>query len=314
MNSRNQLSTESISKIILPALFAVLLFVVAIFGIALPTLSNNLIDQKKKQITVLTQTVWNVLANYDNEVKSGNIPLEMAQTLVKREIRGLRYGPDGKDYFWINDLRPFMLMHPYFPELEGMDVSNYTDQTGKFIFKEVVNQVQNKEAGFVPYWWQWKDNPKRISPKLSYIKLFKPWGWIIGTGVYLDDVQSESAKVSRNLVISSIVIMLLVIFLLAQIVYKSTKEIRERKIAEDKVYQYQNNLEQLVRERTTELENALVEVKALSGMLPICASCKKIRDDQGYWNEIADYISEHSEAEFTHGICPNCAKKLYPNI
>jgi hypothetical protein len=61
-----------------------------------------------------------------------------------------------------------------------------------------------------------------------------------------------------------------------------------------------------------ELQKALDKVKTLSGMLPICASCKKIRDDKGYWNKIEAYIEKHSEAEFSHGICPECAKELYP--
>ena len=61
-----------------------------------------------------------------------------------------------------------------------------------------------------------------------------------------------------------------------------------------------------------ELQKALDRLKTLSGMLPICASCKKIRDDKGYWNKIEAYIEKHSEAEFSHGICPECAKELYP--
>ncbi|MCX5854579.1 MAG: hypothetical protein NTZ24_08445, partial [Deltaproteobacteria bacterium] len=61
-----------------------------------------------------------------------------------------------------------------------------------------------------------------------------------------------------------------------------------------------------------ELRDALSKIKTLSGMLPICASCKKIRDDTGYWNQIESYIKHHSEAEFSHGICPECAKILYP--
>jgi len=63
-----------------------------------------------------------------------------------------------------------------------------------------------------------------------------------------------------------------------------------------------------------ELTKALREVKKLSGLLPICASCKKIRDDRGYWNQIESYIRERSEAEFSHGICPDCARKLYPEF
>ncbi len=62
----------------------------------------------------------------------------------------------------------------------------------------------------------------------------------------------------------------------------------------------------------SELQNALHTIKVLHGILPICASCKKIRDDQGFWTQIELYIREHSEAEFTHGICPECATKLYP--
>jgi K+-sensing histidine kinase KdpD len=66
------------------------------------------------------------------------------------------------------------------------------------------------------------------------------------------------------------------------------------------------------KESNEELQEALDKVKQLSGLLPICASCKKIRDDKGYWNQIESYISKHSEAIFTHGICPECTKKIYP--
>ncbi len=84
---------------------------------------------------------------------------------------------------------------------------------------------------------------------------------------------------------------------------KLVNEIAERKKAE--------------RERESligQLRQALAEVNKLSGLLPICASCKRIRDDKGYWQQIEGYIRDHSEADFSHGICPECAKKLYPDI
>ncbi len=84
---------------------------------------------------------------------------------------------------------------------------------------------------------------------------------------------------------------------------KLLEEISERKKAEEQ-------REKLVHE----LQEALAKVKQLSGLLPICASCKKIKDDKGYWNQIEAYISEKSEAEFTHGLCPDCAKKYYEDI
>jgi PleD family two-component response regulator len=67
-----------------------------------------------------------------------------------------------------------------------------------------------------------------------------------------------------------------------------------------------------LEQRTRELEKALAEIKVLKGVIPICAQCKKIRDDQGCWNQLEAYISEHSDAEFSHGICPSCVKELYP--
>ena len=67
-----------------------------------------------------------------------------------------------------------------------------------------------------------------------------------------------------------------------------------------------------LNKKNQELELTLSEVKTLQGFLPICASCKKIRDDKGYWNQIEKYILDHSDVQFSHGICPECAKKLYP--
>ncbi len=75
----------------------------------------------------------------------------------------------------------------------------------------------------------------------------------------------------------------------------------------------QEQNEQL-KKKNSELQEALVKVKLLSGLLPICANCKKIRDDEGYWKDVTVYVQDHSEAEFSHGICPQCAKKLYPEF
>jgi PAS domain S-box-containing protein len=80
-------------------------------------------------------------------------------------------------------------------------------------------------------------------------------------------------------------------------------DITARKLAE-------NEREKLINE----LQEALAEVKRLSGLLPICSHCKKIRDDKGYWNRIESYLRDHSNAEFSHGICPECAKKYYPDF
>jgi len=86
-------------------------------------------------------------------------------------------------------------------------------------------------------------------------------------------------------------------------IYAAAQDVTERRQAREE------------RERLIlELQDALRKVKTLRGLLPICASCRKIRDDQGYWTSVEAYILEHSDAEFTHGICPDCARKLYPDF
>lgn len=103
-----------------------------------------------------------------------------------------------------------------------------------------------------------------------------------------------------------------------------TVEIEERRRAEGKLAKQRDHLEKTVkelekakaakRELISELQDALAEVKQLSGLLPICSHCKKIRDDEGYWKNVEEYITHHSEAEFSHSICPECLKELYPKF
>jgi hypothetical protein len=113
------------------------------------------------------------------------------------------------------------------------------------------------------------------------------------------------------------------LFLIFQtlVIFILTQNILKRKKAEASLQKARDDLEQRVVERTTELsksndelQKALDEVKTLRGIIPICSNCKKIRDDQGFWEQIESYIMAHSEAEFTHSICQECMKKLYPGL
>lgn len=108
---------------------------------------------------------------------------------------------------------------------------------------------------------------------------------------------------------------------IAKINRELRREVQERQRAEGALREVLEALESRVAERThdlvktnRQLEEALANVKILGGLLPICSACKKIRDDQGYWRQIESYIARHTEAVFTHGICPDCTKKLYPEV
>jgi signal transduction histidine kinase len=308
------ISKSDVIKFIIPPLLACGLFVITLFGLFLPISKSNLLDQKKESIAILTQTASTILSHYHTLVLSGELSQKTAQRIAAEQIRELRYGADNKNYFWINDLQPRMIMHPYRPDLEGQDLTSYTDLNHKRLFVEFVEKVNQKGSGYVPYLWQWKDLPEQIVPKISYVKLFEPWGWIIGTGVYLDDVHREFSQTSKKLVYISTLILFIIFILSIIIIRQGIKEAGKRRLVEQKLQDHYDQLEGLVKERTADLEKALSEVKLLSGFLPICASCKKIRDDKGYWNQIESYIQQHSEAEFSHSICPGCAKKLYPEF
>jgi GAF domain-containing protein len=92
------------------------------------------------------------------------------------------------------------------------------------------------------------------------------------------------------------------------------RELNERKKAEKALRTLNAELEQRVAERTLTLEKAFSKINQLQGIVPICCTCKKIRDDKGYWNLLEAYIEKHSDASFSHGICPECAKKYYPDL
>ncbi|GAB4339958.1 MAG: hypothetical protein Kow0089_13280 [Desulfobulbaceae bacterium] len=308
------LSKKDAFKFILPPLTACLLFAFTLFGVVLPLTREHLLEQKKEAIATLIQTAVETLDYYAGLVSAGQLTSEAARAMALQHFRTLRYGKDGKDYFWINDLEPRMIMHPYRQDLEGENLADYEDPARKRLFVEFVDVVNRQGSGFVPYLWQWKDDTEKIVPKLSYVSLYKPWGWIIGTGVYLDEIQHEFSLMSRKLVLISLAILFLIGSLSLIIIRQGIREYGKRRDAEQELERQNALLEETVRLRTASLEEALSQVKQLSGFLPICASCKKIRDDKGYWNQIESYIREHSEAEFSHSICPECAAELYPRF
>ncbi len=194
-----KLRNKALIRIVLPAFCTLLLFVTAIFFILLPQLEDSFLNRKKEMIHELTETVWSLLESYHERELSGELTQDDAQQRAILRIGKLRYGPENKDYFWINDMTPRMIMHPYRTDLVGKDVSDFKDSHGKHLFLAFVRLVRQKEAGYVQYMWQWKDDPEKIVPKISYIKEFKPWGWIVGTGIYIDDVHAELAAIRNKL-------------------------------------------------------------------------------------------------------------------
>ncbi len=130
---------------------------------------------------------YSVVAHYEAEARTGRLNVDEAKKLALEAVRGMRY--DGQEYFWINDMHPTMIMHATKPELDGKDLSNNADPNGKRLFVEMVNVVKADGAGEVHYMWP-KPGSDAPQPKISYVRGFAPWGWIVGSGVYVDAVEA----------------------------------------------------------------------------------------------------------------------------
>lgn len=140
---------------------------------------------EEKRLTDLVQTVNSLVKYYHAQEVSQQLTTEEAQKRALVAIEKLRF--EGNNYFWVNDMKPSMIMHPIKPELNGKDLSNFADPSGKKLFVEFVQVVESKESGFVEYMWP-KPGSDQPVEKLSYVTGFKPWGWIFGTGIYIDDL------------------------------------------------------------------------------------------------------------------------------
>ena len=126
-----------------------------------------------------------ILAWAHAQESGGHLSREQAQQLARRSIAALRY--DGNEYFWINDMHPRVVMHPIKPELDGKEVGDLKDPNGLPLFRAFVAKVQAEGKGFVAYQWP-KPGGTQAVDKVSYVQGFAPWGWIIGTGIYVDEV------------------------------------------------------------------------------------------------------------------------------
>ncbi len=201
--------------------------------------------QKEVHVKHLVETAVGIVDYCYKLEQSGKMTRKKAQELAKDIIKNLRYGSKKKDYFWINTYDVKMVMHPFRPDLTGKDLSGIHDPDGKYLFKEFVKVCKEKGAGFVRYKWQYYSDKNRIEPKLSYVMGFKPWGWIVGTGIYINDIDKEISSVKTRIiyVIAGIIFLISLIVVFSIVVF-SRKLLRDMKSATDHFHNVENgNLE-----------------------------------------------------------------------
>ncbi len=181
---RAKVSTIQGKLYMLSTVFVLMLTVV--FSLSLSDLHARLLSERQAQIKAEVDTATSLINSYVKRAEAGELTQEQAQTEAKKAIGALRYGKDG--YFWINDMTARMVMHPIKPKLDGRDLSAFRDAGGSLLFKDMVQLVQDKHAGFIRYLWPSPGSDKPID-KIAYVEGVSAWGWVVGTGLYLVDVE-----------------------------------------------------------------------------------------------------------------------------
>jgi len=149
---------------------------------------SMLLQERKDAVRQATEVAHGLLVHFHDQALKGQMSMDEAKQRALQAIKALRYS--GSEYFWINDMHPKMVMHPIRPELDGNDLTQNKDPNGKHLFMEMVKVVKAQGAGDVDYMWP---KPGHSTPvqKVSHVKGFAPWGWLVGSGVYIDTVDAS---------------------------------------------------------------------------------------------------------------------------
>ncbi len=178
--------------VLLSAIAAIVLILTAV--ISLYSLKHHLVLERQTKTRHLVEAAHSVVTNF-HRLQLAGMPEAEAQRQAIATLKAMRY--DGEEYFWINDMQPRMVMHPTKPELDGKDLSDIQDPQGKKLFVEFARTVREHKAGFIDYMWP-KPGLKDPVPKISYVQGFAPWGWVIGSGIYIDDVNAIFLSAAAN--------------------------------------------------------------------------------------------------------------------
>ncbi len=217
-------------KILSISITTIIVLILGVTFYILPYMEKHLMDEKILATEGVVETAASLIENYIHEAKEGKITTKEAMDRALDSIRVMRY--HGNEYFWVNDLEPKILMHGVNPDLIGKDASGIKDPNGKQIFVEFAKIAKEQGGGIVKYEWPKPGSTKPV-PKISYVKLIKEWGWVVGSGIYVDDVKTEVDKM-RWQILGATLILALAIFTFAWVVARKIKGALDKAITVSK--------------------------------------------------------------------------------
>ena len=208
MPGSSRLMSLSISKKLGMLILSAILGVVLIATIMLASEKEILMTERENAVRQTVEVAHGILSHYHSLSTKGALSEADAKQQAMQAIKTLHYS--GTEYFWINDMHPNMVMHPNNPALDGKDLTDYKDPNGVHLFVEFVKVVKAKGSGLVAYFWPKPGSDKPV-PKISYVKGFEPWQWIIGSGVYVETVDAMVFGRSLNVAIGSAVLIVILL-------------------------------------------------------------------------------------------------------
>ncbi|HYZ22300.1 MAG TPA: cache domain-containing protein, partial [Rhodopila sp.] len=174
-----------------------LMMLIGLLGVALVIQTRDMRDARLSQLTSIVQSAASIAEHFQQEEAAGRMTTKQAQDAAAAAIRAIRY--QGLEYIFITDMTPRMVMHPFKPEMEGQALGQFKDPAGFALFNAMVDAVRQRGDGTVRYLWL-RPGAQAPVPKTSYVKGFAPWGWVIGTGVYIDDLQVMQHRLELRLI------------------------------------------------------------------------------------------------------------------
>jgi methyl-accepting chemotaxis protein len=199
------LSRLSIKQKIITVVIAVALIIMSTsLFFTVKNIKESLLSANQDKIDQITELVYNIVDSYQKDVSAGKMPLQEAQSLAMQKVAAIKY--DSSNYVWINDYNGNMIVHP---KLKG-NQSNLADKNGVKFINLGTELAKTKGSGVVSYQWK-KQGQEKTSPKISYFRNYPNWKWIIGTGIYVDDVDKQVLDTFLQIFIANIIAMIIVI-------------------------------------------------------------------------------------------------------
>jgi methyl-accepting chemotaxis protein len=191
----------------------------------LPAIRAQLSAERERSMRQMVEMAYGVLETNEARVRAGELTVAQAQDQAAQLLQQLRY--EGSEYFWVNDLSTRLVMHPHLPSMLGMDLTSYRDAAGKAVFVDIVKLAREQGEGFISY-LATRPGETTPLPKESYVKLFAPWGWVVGTGIYVEDIDREISAFQAQLWVSAgiaLVLTLLVGAAFSRVVVRPVREL-----------------------------------------------------------------------------------------